>query len=88
MIYHKLGRHADAEAILARLRTAPVDTMAYGYAMIQAQWGNVAKALEWLEKAVRFRDPELMWLKTDPFLDPLRNEPRFQTIERALKYPE
>jgi hypothetical protein len=24
----------------------------------------------------------------DPYLDPLRNEPRFQAIERALNFPD
>jgi hypothetical protein len=33
------------------------------------------------------RDPALGYLKTDPLLDPLRKEPRFQAIERALKFP-
>jgi hypothetical protein len=27
------------------------------------------------------------FLKTDPLMDPLREEPRFQAIERALKFP-
>jgi hypothetical protein len=27
------------------------------------------------------------FLKTDPLMDPLRQEPRFQAIERALKFP-
>jgi hypothetical protein len=26
-------------------------------------------------------------LKTDPLMDPLRQEPRFQAIERELKFP-
>jgi hypothetical protein len=28
------------------------------------------------------------WLRRDPLLDPLRNEPRLQGIERALKFPK
>jgi len=36
---------------------------------------------------VRLRDPGLISLKTDPLMDPLRNEPRFQAIERELKFP-
>jgi hypothetical protein len=30
----------------------------------------------------------LVELKTDPLLDPLRQEPRFQPIERALQFPD
>jgi len=87
VIYDKLGRHADAEAELAKLKAFGGDAAAYQYATIYAQWGNRAKALEWLETAWRLRDPGLEFLKTDPLLDPLRKEPRFQAIERELKFP-
>jgi hypothetical protein len=36
---------------------------------------------------VRLPDPGLEYLKTDPFLDPLRGQVRFQAIERQLKFP-
>ena len=87
VIYDKLGRHADAEAELAKMKAALGDNGAYQYATIYAQWGNRAKALEWLETALRLRDPGLELLKTDPLLDPLRRESRFQAIERELKFP-
>ncbi len=87
VVYDKLGRHADAEAALAKYRTVQGDGGAYQYGAIYAQWGNTPKALEWLEVAMRLRDPGLELLKTDPLMDPLRNEPRFQAIERQLKFP-
>jgi TolB-like protein/Flp pilus assembly protein TadD len=87
VIYDKLGRHADAEAVLAKLRAWGGEPGAYQYATIYAQWGNRAKAVEWLETALRLRDPGLVYLKIDPLLDPLRKEPRFQAIERELKFP-
>jgi hypothetical protein len=87
MIYYKLGRHVDAEAELAKLKAALGDTAGYQYATIYAQWGDRAKALEWLETALRLRDPGLELLKTDLFLDPLRQEPRFKAVERELKFP-
>ena len=87
VIYDKLGRHADGEAELAKLKVALGDAAAYQYATIYAQWGNLPKALEWLETALRLRDPGLVELKTEPLLDPLRQEPRFQAIERELKFP-
>jgi TolB-like protein/Flp pilus assembly protein TadD len=88
VVYYKLGRHADAEAEFAKMKAALGDDFAYQYASIFAQWGKPAQALEWLETALRLRDPGLEYLKTDPLLDPLRQEARFQAIERELKFPD
>ena len=86
--YEKLGRHADAVAMLAKVQAENGDAFPYYYATVHAQWGNIGKALEWLETAYRLRDPNLDTLKVDPFIDPLRKEPRFQAIERELKFPQ
>jgi TolB-like protein len=88
MIYDKLGRHAEAETMLAKVRGIAGDRFAEGYADIFAQWGDTARALDWLETAMRNRDPYLAYTKVNFFFDPLRNEPRFQAIERALKFPD
>ena len=88
VVYDKLRKHADAEAELAKMKAALGDSAAYQYAAIYAQWGQSAKALEWLETALKLRDPGLISLKTDPLMDPIRKEPRFQTIERELKFPD
>jgi TolB-like protein len=87
VVYDKLGRNADAEAEVTKLMTRLGDAAAYQYATIYAQRGDRATALGWLETAFRLRDSGLVQLKTDPLMDPLRNEPRFQAIERALKFP-
>jgi TolB-like protein/Flp pilus assembly protein TadD len=89
VIYDKLRRHADAEAELSKMKASLGDGWGYQYATIYAQWGNRAKAVEWLETALRLSppDPGLGLLKTDPLLDPLRQEPRFQAIERELRFP-
>jgi TolB-like protein/tetratricopeptide (TPR) repeat protein len=88
VVYDKLGRRADAEGEVKKSQAVEGDvSAAYEYAAIYAQWGNTSKALEWLDTAMRVGAPGLESLKTDPFLDPLRKEPRFQAIERALKFP-
>jgi TolB-like protein/tetratricopeptide (TPR) repeat protein len=86
--YDKLGKHADAEAEIAKLKADGGDAAAYQYATIYAQWGSVPKSLEWLETSLRLRDPGLVDLKTDPLMDPLRQEPRFQAAMRELKFPD
>jgi TolB-like protein/cytochrome c-type biogenesis protein CcmH/NrfG len=88
MIYDKLGRHTEAEAMLAKLHSSAGDRFAEGYADIYAQWGDTARALDWLEAAMRNRDPYLAYTKVNPFFDSLHHEPRYQAIERALKFPD
>ncbi len=87
LVYEKLGRHAESQAELAKIRAVNGDGNAYQYAEIYAQWGDRAQALEWLDTAVRLRDPGLLYLKADPLMDPLRREPRFQAILRQLNFP-
>ncbi|MGH9642900.1 MAG: hypothetical protein ACRD3Q_10770, partial [Terriglobales bacterium] len=87
MTYDKLGRHADAEIMLAKLRTKFGDNYPVGYSQIYAQWGDTAHALNWLETAKRVHDQALIYLSGQLF-DPLRKEPRFKAIERALEFPE
>jgi hypothetical protein len=88
LILEKLGRHADAQAQLTRVQASPGDAAAYQYTDTYAQWGDIGRALDWLETAMRLRDPGLANVKLDPLIDPLRQEPRFQAIERALKFPD
>jgi len=85
--YGRLGRHADSEAQLTKMRVLGGDGLAYQYAMIYAQRGDRAQALRWLDTALRLRDPGLVVMKTDPFMDPLRQEPRFQAVMREVKFP-
>jgi TolB-like protein/DNA-binding winged helix-turn-helix (wHTH) protein/Flp pilus assembly protein TadD len=86
--YEKLGRHADAEVELAKFKAInPKQDDWYQYAEIYAQWGDIAKALSCLDAALRVRHVALDYLKTDALFDPLRKEPRFQAIERELRFP-
>ncbi len=87
IVYDKLGRHSEAEAELMKFKSTMGEDHAYEPAAIYAQWGDRTKALESLDRAARLRDTGLFYLKTDPLMDPLRNEPRFQAIERELKFP-
>ena len=87
LVYEKLGRRADAEAVVAKMKAAYGDAAAYQYATIHAQWGDRVQALQWLDTAMRLRDAGLEVLKTDPLMDPLRKERHFQAIERQIRFP-
>jgi TolB-like protein/Tfp pilus assembly protein PilF len=85
--YEKLGRRAEAQAMLDKSQVERGDDEAYQYAEVYAQWNDAAESLRWLDVAVRLHDSGLLLLKTDPLLDPVRKEPRFQAIQRELKFP-
>jgi TolB-like protein/tetratricopeptide (TPR) repeat protein len=87
IVYGKLGRHADAAAALAKIRERGGDAAAYQYTEIFAQWGDRNTALDWVEKALKLRDPGLVYTKVDPLMDPLRGEPRFQAVMEKLNFP-
>ena len=47
---------------------------------LQAQLGETEEAFRLLRQARRDRDPDVAILRVNPFLDPLRDDPRFQEL--------
>ncbi len=90
IVLHRLNRPADARAELAKLQAEAADEtdQAYQYAQIYAQWGEHAKAISWLQTALRAKDSGLIQLKVDNLLDPLRQDPRFKAILTQMKFPD
>jgi TolB-like protein/tetratricopeptide (TPR) repeat protein len=88
VVYQRLGRLAEARTQLEQVYAQNGNSSAYQFAQIYSQWGDQAKAMQWLETAVRLRDTGLKQIKRDPLVESLRNEPRFQTIQRQLNFPD
>jgi TolB-like protein/Flp pilus assembly protein TadD len=87
LVYHALGRQADAEHEFDRYKKLDADGQSVMCAEIYAQWGNAPAALQWLTKAERLHDWLLVLLKIDPLLDPIRNEPQFKALLARMKFP-
>jgi tetratricopeptide (TPR) repeat protein len=77
---HRLGRHKDAARELTLLQEDSGEAAAFQYAQIHAQWGETGQALDWLQKALDVHDPGVLLMGIDHFLDPVRQEPRFQEL--------
>jgi TolB-like protein len=87
MAYHALGKIRESEIEFVRLQALKGETEPAVYAAIYAQLGKPAEALRWLATAERLRDTNLVSLKTDWRLDPIRNQREFKALERRLNYP-
>jgi len=87
VILHRLGRIEDAEANLAKLSEEEDQEFAtIQRADIYAQWGDTESALRNLDLAVEYGDPGLSQLLVDPFLDPIRTNPRFVELMKTLGF--
>ncbi len=62
--------------------------LAYRIAALSAAIGETEEAMTWLERAYEEREPNLVLAKTDPGLDPLRSDPRFDDLLRRIGFPE
>lgn len=87
--YAKSGRRKDAERILAKMRNWEAEGRLPDIVLVEIGLGHNEEALAWLEKCYQLHvDEELLWLKTDPFYDPLRSDPRFQALLRKMNFPQ
>ncbi|HMI18146.1 MAG TPA: TIR domain-containing protein [Sphingomonas sp.] len=84
IVERKLGNAAAAEAAMRTLVDTLGDSAIYQQAEVLAQWGQIDRAFAALQRAETVGDAGLMWSATDPLLDPLRTDPRFQPLLRRL----
>ncbi len=79
------GRQKEAREILAQLTEAAKRryVQPYAFAVIHLALGERDQALDWLEEAARGDQsglPSINFIKIDPYLDPLRGDPRFEAL--------
>ena len=77
---------ASAAAALDELRRSEGDNGLYQQAQILAQWGKAGEALDSLDRARAAQDSGLVYLLSDPFLEPLHREERFNMLLRRLHF--
>ena len=62
--------------------------MNYWVASSYAALGEKEAAFAELEKAYQAHDWFLPWIKTDPFMDPLRDDARFADLVKRIGLPK
>jgi TolB-like protein/DNA-binding winged helix-turn-helix (wHTH) protein len=83
--YARQGRKPEAEKILFDLQHKPKAVSPYLLAAINAGLGRKDAALAFIGQAIQRRDLGLVWfLPSDPRMDSLRSDPRFQAFLRQV----
>ena len=79
----KMGRRDEALKILAQLHQLAAQRYVsdYTFALVHLALGENDKAIGWLERAYEHRaGPDIMFIKLDPMLNPLRGHPQFERL--------
>jgi pentatricopeptide repeat protein len=50
--------------------------------------GDREQAFAWLERAAEERSGMTQYVRVHPYLDPLRDDPRFRDLLRRMNFPE
>ena len=84
--YGIAGRTAQARSVLdtLRARAARSYVPSYYFALVHAGLGERDPALQYLERAYQERSTVLAYLRIDPRLAPLRDDPRFVALVRRM----
>jgi tetratricopeptide (TPR) repeat protein len=81
------GNAAEARDLLRSLHA--IAAQAYvppsSFAWIHYGLGEIDDAFAWMDRAVDARDPMMTPIKSYPFLDPIRSDPRFAALLRKMK---
>src|SRR5438876_2948802 len=83
----RMGHEKEARARLDQMNDAAKRRYVapYAFALIHLALGDKDQALDWLEKAAQERGLTYFnFIKVDPFLDPLRGDPRFEAVMQKV----
>ena len=83
---HRLGNTEAARAAMTQLVAKQGDSVLYQQAQILAQWGDRDASIARLQRALEIGDSGLIYARNDPFLDPLRKDPRFAQLLSSLGF--
>lgn len=83
---HRRGQGEAANAAMSQLVADLGDRVLYQQAQVLAQWGELGPAIERLLAARVLGDSGLIYSRNDPFLDPLRGDPRMATLLDGLGF--
>jgi TolB-like protein/Flp pilus assembly protein TadD len=85
--YGLSGNKAEAEKILNQLKELSTQryVAAYTFAFTYLGLGDKEQAFRWLEQSYQDRaGSDIGWIRIDPLLDPLRSDPRFETLAEKI----
>jgi tetratricopeptide (TPR) repeat protein len=81
------GQTTAVERTVAQIQKVSGDAAMFQYAQIYAQARQLDRAFDALEKGLAVKDPGVTGVRTDPFLEPIRRDPRYPALINKINFP-
>jgi serine/threonine protein kinase len=88
LVYVKLGMKAEAEKAFKDWENPNQGCWLIIRAEDLCVLGRAEEAIGWLEQGFARHDPQMVYLKVSPLLDPVRSDPRYKVLVKKMKFPE
>jgi serine/threonine-protein kinase len=85
--YGAVGRGDEARKVLAEMHEQAAESgqaHATPFATTYAALGDIETAVQWVEEAIRLREPMITTLKMWPVFDPIRSHPRYPALLQMM----
>jgi adenylate cyclase len=82
--YAVAGNTAESDRVVNEVISQREPYSPYDMATIRAAFRDLDGAFQWLDKAIQQRSVDVIWIRVDSRLDPIRSDPRFAEILTRL----
>lgn len=86
MIAARKGQIGEVDQIIAHMRTL-IGPARYQYGQIYTQTGNLDRAFAEFNKAADAKTPGMIYLRSDPLIEPIRKDSRYTALIKRLGFP-
>src|SRR4030095_10306679 len=86
LVAARIGDIDGTNRKIAQVRQFGANFFNYQLGEVYAYVRNKDRAFAEFDKAVKAKSSGLIYLKVDPLLDPIRNDPRYASLLRELKF--
>jgi serine/threonine-protein kinase len=86
MIAARKGQITQVDAMVEHMRTL-VGPARFQYGQVYTQTGNLDRAFVEFDKAAAAKTPGMIYLRSDPLIEPIRRDPRYFALLRQLNFP-
>ena len=87
-VYWSMGQRPNSDTALKEFESNFSQTAAFFIGSTHAWRGESDAAIAWFERAYRQRDSQMVYIRAEPFVRGMHNDPRYKALLKKMNLPE